>query len=76
MDLDDSYLPVRQSLRRRTGQKVVSSPKTASGNRWVDLNERTVELLQEHRQRVDARRDDMGEYGIDRDAVLPHESGD
>ena len=76
VDLDDSYLPVRQSLRRRTGQKVVSSPKTASGNRWVDLNECTVELLQEHRQRVDARRDDMGEYGIDRHAVLPHESGD
>ena len=39
-------------------------------------DERTVELLREHRQRVDARRDDMGEYWIDRDAVFPHESGD
>jgi hypothetical protein len=43
--------------------------------RWR-LDERTVELLREHRQRVDARRDDMGEYWIDRDAVFPHESGD
>ena len=76
VDLDDGYQLVRQSLRRRTGQKVVSSPKTASGNRWVDLDERTVELLREHRQRVDARRDDIGEYWIDRDAVFPHESDD
>ena len=49
VDLDDSYQLARQSLRRRTGQKVVSSPKTASGNRRVDLDERTVELLREHR---------------------------
>ena len=76
VDLDDGYQLVRQSLRRRTGQKVVSSPKTASGNRRVDLDERTVELLREHRQRVDARRDDIVEYWIDRDAVFPHESDD
>ena len=76
VDLDDGYQLVRQSLRRRTGQKVVSSPKTASGNRQVDLDERTVELLREHRQRVDARREDMGEYWIERDAVFPDQSGD
>ena len=74
--LDDGYLLVRQSLGRRKGGKVISPPKTGSSNRRVDLDERTVDLLRDHRTAVDARRDDMGPYWTERDAVFPHASGD
>ena len=36
----------------------------------------TVDLLIDHRAAVAARRDDTGEYWIERDAVFPHASGD
>ena len=76
VNLDEGHLSVKQSLSRRKAGMVVSSPKTATGNRTVDLDEGTVRMLREHRRQQDARRAELGEYWTERGAVFPHDSGD
>ena len=47
---DDAYLIVRASVGRRRVGFVASTPKTAFGQRRVDLDARTVEILRKHRE--------------------------
>ncbi len=75
VNLDEGWLLVTQSLGRRRGSLMVSSPKTASGNRKVDLDARTVRLLREHRSRQDERQADLVGYWDDRGIVFPDSRG-
>ena len=60
VDLDDGHLLVLSSVRRlRTGY-VVSPPKTASGERKVDLDGKTVEVLRRHRERQNDLKAQLG----------------
>ena len=50
VNLDDAYLIVRASVGRRRVGFVASTPKTAFGQRRVDLDAWTVEILRKHRE--------------------------
>ena len=49
VDLDYGHLVVRASLGRRLAGLMVSPPKTAAGERKIDLGPQTVEVLRSHR---------------------------
>ncbi len=71
VDLDEGFLLVKQSLRRRQAGLVISPPKTATGDRKVDLDAGTVAMLRRHCREQDAIRAGMGEYWQERGACFP-----
>ena len=60
VDLEDGHLLVLTSVRRLKAGYVVSPPKTTSGERTVDLEAKTVEVLRRHRERQDGLKDELG----------------
>ena len=48
VDLDEGCLLVKQSLSRRKAGLAISPPKTATGDRKVDLDASTVAMLRRH----------------------------
>ena len=53
VNLEAGYVEVRQSLVRRSTGLTLESPKTVSGERTIDLDSHTVELLRGHRANQD-----------------------
>ncbi len=75
VDLQEGTIRVENSrVQTRTGV-IQEPPKTASGRRIVDLDTRTVEVLEEHRQRQAETWDTMGEMVIERRWVFSDELG-
>ena len=52
VDLDGSYLQVKNVLNEVNGRLKMKEPKTKSSRRRIDLPRKTVEALRKHRQRM------------------------
>ena len=75
VDLQEGTIRVENSMvKARTGV-IQEPPKTAAGRRIVDLDTKTVEVLEEHRRRQAETRETMGEMVIDRRWVFADELG-
>lgn len=77
VDLSTGTVAVRRQLlnSRKDGQPVYGPPKTAAGERTVDLPSRTLEGLRAHRVRQDAERSRWREAYEDSGLVFCQENG-
>ena len=75
VDFERGSLKIENSLvYSRTGI-LVEPPKTESGRRTVDLDDGTVQVLREHKQRQAERRDRIGEMYVDKGRVFADDLG-
>lgn len=75
VDLDARWLSVRNSIISVGYEITTSDPKTARGERTIDLDRRTVEVLRAHRDRQRTVRQDVGAGYHDQDLVFCRPDG-
>jgi integrase len=74
-DIRGSTLHVAQSFVPSRGKILISTPKTGRGVRRVALSPGLLEVLGEHRQRIERERERVGDLWPDLDLVFPSEIG-
>jgi integrase len=78
VDLDGAVLSVNNAIISVGYAVVRSDPKTRRGHRMIDLNSRTIAMLEEHRRNQDTERRTLGLAGTSefvftkRDGTSPH----
>lgn len=75
VDLDAHRLSVRHSIISVGYEITNSDPKTARGERTIELDGRTVEVLQDHRERQRTVQHDLGAGYRDHDLVFCRTDG-
>lgn len=75
VDLDAAGISVRHAVVTVAYAVLESTPKSHQA-RMIDLDPGTVELLREHRRRLEVERDEWGADYVDKDLVVAKENGE
>ena len=70
VDFEKSEIRINSSLARRSNGLNLSGPKSARGNRTVNLDAGTAEVLRRHKERQDLEKTELGDVYSDQGIVF------